>query len=70
MPLDIDRLGVVVPDGVENVTLRFGRHRTLVVAAWVISSALLLAMLLALRIEKRDGGAGEVERPADEDGAV
>jgi hypothetical protein len=70
VPLDIDRLGVLVPDGVQQVTLRFGRHRTLVVAAWVISSALLLAVLLALRVEKRDGGAGQVERPADEDGAV
>jgi hypothetical protein len=70
VPLDIDRLGVLVPDGVQNVTLRFGRHRTLVVAAWMISSALLLVVLLALRIEKRDGGTGEVERSADEDGAV
>jgi hypothetical protein len=70
VPLDIDRLGVLVPDGVQQVTLRFGRHRTLVVAAWLISSALLLAVLLALRIEERDGGAGQVERPADEDGAV
>src|SRR5260221_9603980 len=70
VPLDIDRLGVLVPDGVQTVTLRFGRHRMLVVGAWVISSALLLAVMFALRIEKRDGGSGQVERPADEHGLI
>ena len=69
VPLDIDRLGVLVHGGTRSVTLRFGRHRTVVLAAWVISSALLLAALLALRIEKGDRGAGEVERTADEDRA-
>ena len=69
VPLDIDRLGVLVRGGTKTVTLRFGRHRTAVLAAWVISSALLLAALLALRIEKSDRGAGEVERTADEDRA-
>lgn len=66
VPLDVDRLGVLVPSGAHTVVLRFGRHRTLVVAAWVISSALLLAMLLALRVEKGDRAAGQIERPADE----
>jgi hypothetical protein len=70
LPLDLDRLGVLVPAGSHTVVLRFGRHRTLTVAAWVLSSLLLLAVLLALRVEKRDGGAGEVERAADEDGAA
>lgn len=66
VPLDIDRLGVLVPAGTHTVVLRFGRHRTLVVAAWVISSALLLAVLLALRVEKGDRIAGQIERSADE----
>lgn len=70
LPLDLDRLGVLVPAGSHTVVLRFGRHRTLTVAAWAISSLLVLAVLLALRIEKRDGSAGEVERAADEDGAA
>jgi len=69
VPLDLDRLGVVVPAGVTHVTLRFGRHRTLVVAAWVVSSLLLLAGALRLRLEVFDRRAGEVERAADEDGA-
>ena len=69
VPLDIDRLGVLVRGGTKTVTLHFGRHRTAVLAAWVISSALLLAALLALRIEKGDRGAGEVQRAPDEDRA-
>jgi hypothetical protein len=69
VPLDIDRLGVLVRGGTKAVTLHFGRHRTAVLAAWVISSALLLAALLALRIEKSDRGAGEVQRATDEDRA-
>ncbi len=69
VPLDIDRLGVVVRGGTKILTLHFGRHRTAVLAAWVISSALLLAALLALRIEKGDRGAGEVQRAPDEDRA-
>ena len=69
VPLDIDRLGVLVRGGTKSVTLHFGRQRTAVLAAWVISSALLLAALLALRIEKSDRGAGEIQRAADEDRA-
>jgi hypothetical protein len=69
VPLDIDRLGVIVRGGTKRVTLRFGHRRTAVLAAWVISSALLLAALLALSIEKGDRGAREVERAADEDRA-
>ncbi len=69
VPLDIDRLGVIVRAGTKIVTLRFGRHRTAVLAAWVISSAFLLAALLALRIEERNRGTGEVEGPTDEDRA-
>jgi hypothetical protein len=67
MPLDIDRLGVLVRPESKLVTLRFGHHRTRVVVAWGVSSALLVALLFALRVEKIHGGTGEVERPADED---
>ncbi|MEK6371499.1 MAG: hypothetical protein AABO58_02275 [Acidobacteriota bacterium] len=66
-PLDLDRLGVVVPAGTSTVVLRFGRHRTLVVAAWVLSWIVLVSLALALRIKELDRRAGEVERPADED---
>lgn len=66
-PLDLERIGVVVPAGTSTVVLRFGRHRTLVVAAWVLSWLVLVSLALALRIKEFDRGAGEVERPADED---
>jgi hypothetical protein len=68
LPLDIDRLGILVPPGDRTIILTFGRHRTAVAAAWVLSSLLLLAGVFALRVEKRDGRAGEVERAGDEDG--
>jgi len=67
LPLDIDRLGVIVPAGSHRIALRFGRHRTAVAAAWAGSSAVLL---LALLIEVRDRRAGEVERTADDDRAA
>ncbi len=70
LPLDIDRLGVIVPAGSHDVVLRFGRHRTAVVMAWVASSILLLAGALALRVEVLDRRAGEIERTADENGAL
>ncbi len=67
-PVDLDRLGVMVPAGSATIVLRFGRHRTLVLAAWVISNVLLLlCAFFLLAFEKRDRGAGEVERAADED---
>lgn len=66
-PLDLDRLGVVVPAGTSTVVLRFGRHRMLVIAAWVLSWAVLVSLALALRVKELDRGAGEVERAADED---
>lgn len=68
-PIDLDRLGVIAPAG-QPLTIEFGRRRTAVVVAWVLSSLMLVALLFALRIEKRDGGAGEVERPGDDDAAV
>jgi hypothetical protein len=68
-PVNLDRLGVIVP-GSGTVTLRFGRHRAAVVVAWVVSSLLLVALLFAMRVEKLDRCAGEVERPGDDDRLV
>ena len=68
-PVNLDRLGVIVP-GTGTVTLRFGRHRTIVVVAWVLSLLLIVGLLVAMRIEKLDGCAGEIERPGDDDRAV
>lgn len=65
--VDVDRLGVIVPAGTHHIELRFGRHRTLVIAAWLLSSLALLAAAIALRIEVLDRRSGEVERAADED---
>jgi len=66
-PVDLDRLGVFVPAGTHHIELRFGRRRTLTIAAWLLSSLALLAAAIALRIEVLDRHTGEVERPADED---
>jgi hypothetical protein len=66
LPLDIDRLGIIVPAGQHTIVLQFGRHRTAVTVAWIVSSLLLLAGALALRIEVLDRRAGEVERASDE----
>ena len=68
-PVNLDRLGVIVP-GAGTVTLRFGRHRTIVVFAWVLSLLLIVGMLVAMRIEILDGSAGQIERPRDDDRAV
>jgi hypothetical protein len=65
IPVDIDRLGVIVPPGRHRLVLRFGRFRGAVAAAWALSIA---ALALAAFIEIRNGLAGQVERPAHEDG--
>lgn len=65
-PINLDRLGVIVPGG-GTVTLRFGRHRALVVLAWVLSLLLIVALLIAMRVEELDGSAGKIERPGDDD---
>ena len=67
LPVNVDRLGVVVPEGTSRVTLRFGRRRPLVALAWALSLATLLG---ALAVEKRDRRAGKIEGPADEDRTV
>jgi len=66
-PLDIDRLGIVVPAGVGTVTLRFGRYRTAVVLSWLLSSALIAAFAF---VEIRNRRSREVQRSGDEDRAL
>ena len=63
VPVNIDRLGVVVPAS-GRVTLTFGRHRAATVSAWLLSLLLLVALPV---VEKLDRRAGEVERAADEE---
>jgi hypothetical protein len=63
VPLDLDRMGVLVP-GSARITLTFGRYRAAVIAAWIVSSLLLLAVLA---VEVRDRRTRQVERPADEE---
>jgi hypothetical protein len=54
-PINLDRLGVIVP-GSGTVELTFGRHRMLVRIAWLVSTLLLLALTLSasprLRVKK------------------
>ena len=66
VPVDIDRLGIIVPAGKSRIELRFGRHHAAVAIAWIVSSLALLGCAL---VEIRDRRAGEIERPADEDRA-
>jgi hypothetical protein len=62
LPLDLDRLGVLVPAGTTHVTLRFGRHHVAVAIAWLLSTLVVVAAL----IEMFNRRAGEVERTGDE----
>jgi len=54
-PLNLDRLGVIVP-ATGTITLTFGRHRTPIRIAWLVSTLLLLALTLSasprLRVKK------------------
>jgi len=70
LPLDIDRLGVIVPAGSHEVILRFGRHRAAVIVAWIVSSIVIVVGLLALRVEIVDRRPREIERAADKDRAL
>ena len=69
-PMNVDRLGIVVPPGRSTITLRFGRHRFGVAAAWVLSSLMLLACFFAKRIEIPDRRTGEIQRASDDDRPV
>jgi len=62
VPVDVDRLGVIVPRS-GRIELTFGRHHALIAVTWLLSLVLLVGATL---IEKFDRGAGEVERSADE----
>lgn len=53
VPLNVDRLGVLVPAGSHRITLTFGRRRILVAGAWIASSLLLIGSAVALAIEER-----------------
>jgi hypothetical protein len=61
MPLDLDRLGVLVPAGTHTVALTFGRHHAAVAIAWLVS------LLTIAAVEVLDRRTGKVERAADED---
>jgi len=67
LPVDVDRLGVIVPAGTSRIELRFGRHHIAVASAWIASSLLLIASLL---VQIRDGRAREVQRSGDEDASL
>jgi len=47
LPIDLDRLGVLVPAGRTTVTLTFGRHHVAVVVMWIVSTLAIIAALLA-----------------------
>lgn len=65
-PVNVDRLGVLVPRS-GTVDLAFGKRRLGVAVAWLASLLLLGVALVPQRVEELDRGAGEVERAADED---
>lgn len=64
VPVNVDRLGVIVPAGRSHITLRFGKRRAVIAMAWVISIVTLIGALL---VEKLNGRPGQIERPAHED---
>jgi hypothetical protein len=47
MPVNLDRLGVIVPAGARHIELHFGRRRTMTVVAWIVSAIVLLAIAIA-----------------------
>ena len=69
-PLDVDRLGILVPAGDHTIHLQFGRHHTAVALTWALSLLVLVVAAAALRVEVLNRRAGEVERTADEDRLV
>lgn len=67
LPIDIDRLGVIVPAGSSHLELRFGRHRAAVPIAWIVST---LALLGCAFVEFRDRRTRQVKRAGDENRVV
>lgn len=53
VPLNIDRLGVVVPKGTTGITLQFGRKRPLVNAAMLLSAVALAAWFYLFRRSRK-----------------
>jgi len=70
VPVNIDRLGVIVPGGRTGVILTFGRNRFAVAAAWIVSTLALLLIAGAELVQKLHGRTGEVERAGDDDRAA
>jgi hypothetical protein len=66
IPVNVDRLGIIVPPGQTVVTLQFGRQRAAVAVAWAASSLALLFIAGAYAVEKFNGRAGKVQRPGDD----
>ena len=60
VPLDLDRLGVLVPAGTTTVTLRFGRHHAAVLIAWIVS---ILTLLVIPSVARDPGGGRRVDVP-------
>ncbi|HYM61864.1 MAG TPA: hypothetical protein VEZ11_13340 [Thermoanaerobaculia bacterium] len=54
VPLNLDRLGIVVPAGTTRIDLTFGRHRVLVAVAWAISMLLLVMVVGLLVLQNHD----------------
>jgi hypothetical protein len=79
IPVNIDRLGIIVPPHTSHVTLRFGRYRRAVAASWLLSTALLFFAVLGslravgplslLAVEELDGRSGQIEGAGHEDAA-
>ena len=61
LPLDVDRLGIIVPAGTHTIALTFGRHHALVVLAWLVSLLTLAA------VEVLDRRTRKIERAAHEE---
>jgi hypothetical protein len=69
VPLNVDRLGVIVAGGRHEVSIAFGRRRIAVIAGWIVSAVLLLGSAFPSFVEKLDRRSSEIKRTADEDGA-
>ena len=61
VPLNVDRLGVLVPAGSHRVTLTFGRQRLLIALAWAASLLLTGLSVIAVAVEHRQRRAGQIQ---------
>jgi len=60
LPIDLDRLGILVPAGRSTITLTFGRYHAAIVIAWIISTLLLLTC--GADIVLRASGGGDADK--------